>query len=69
LCLFLVGRRRLLLDRLLRSALRAEVDLFIGKLLTAVRTELDGLLEELRAALRAEVGLFIGKLRIAVRAR
>jgi hypothetical protein len=46
---------------LLGSALGAEVDLFIGKLLAAVRTELDGgLLGNLRAALGAEVGSFIG---------
>jgi len=69
LCRFLVGRHLVLLALLLRSTLGAEVDLFIGKLLAAVRTELDGLLGNLRAALGAEVGLFIGKLRTAVRAR
>ena len=59
--MFLVGRCfLLLLAMLLGSALGAEVDLFIGKLLTAVRTELDGLLGKLSAALGAEVGLFIG---------
>jgi len=68
LCRFLVGRL-LLLDLLLRSALRAEVDLFLGKLLTAVRTELGGFLEEFRATPWAEVGIFVGELRAALRAR
>jgi hypothetical protein len=70
--LFLVGRRRrllLLLDLLLSSALRAEVDRFIGKLFAAVRTGFVGFFGQLRAALRAEVGCFVGKLRTAVRAR
>jgi len=71
LCLFLVGRLllRLLLDLLLRSALRAEVDLFLGKLLTAVRTESSDFLEEFRATPWAEVGIFVGELRAALRAR
>jgi len=68
LCLFLVGRL-LLLDLLLRSALRAEVDLFLGKLLTAVRTELSGFSGEFRATPWAEVGIFAGELRAALRAR
>jgi hypothetical protein len=68
LCRFLDSRRLLVL-LLLRSALRAEVDGFIGKLLAAVRTELGGFLGQLRTALRAEVGSFIGQLRAAVRAR
>jgi hypothetical protein len=67
LCRFLVGRRLLLL--LLRSALRAEVNGLIGKLLATVRTELGGFSGELRAALRAEVRSFIGELRAALRAR
>jgi len=67
LCRFLVGRRRLVL--LLRSALRAEANGFIGKLLATVRTELGGFLGELRAAFGAEVGSFIGKLLATVRAR
>jgi hypothetical protein len=67
LCPFLVVRR--LPTLLLCSALGAEVDLFIGQLLAAVRTELGGLLGELRAALGAKVCSFIGKLRAAVRAR
>jgi len=66
LCRFLVGHRLLVL--LLRSALGAEVDGFIRKLLAAVRTELGGLLGKLLAAFGAE-GSFIGDLRAAVRAR
>jgi hypothetical protein len=69
LCRFLVGCLLLLLDLLLRSALRAEVDLFLGKLLTAVRTESGGFLEEFRATPWAEVGIFVGELRAALRAR
>jgi hypothetical protein len=67
LCMFLVGRRLLVL--LLRAALRAEVNGFIGKLLAAVRTEIGGFIGKLRAALWAEVSSFIGELRAAVRAR
>src|SRR5918994_7407969 len=68
LCRFLIGRRLLVL--LLRAALRAEVNGFIGKLLATVRTEqLGGFIGKLRAALRAEVGSFIGELRAALRAR
>ena len=69
LCRFLGGRRLLLLDLLLRSARRAEVDLFIWKLLTAVRTESSGFFEEFRATPWAEVGIFFGELRAALRAR
>jgi hypothetical protein len=69
LCRFLVGRLLLLLDLLLRSALRAEVDLFLGKLLATVRTESSGFLEEFRATPWAEVSIFVGELRAALRAR
>jgi len=64
---FLVGRR--LLALLLRSALWAEVNGFIGEFLATVSTELGGFIGELRAALRAEAGSFIGELRAALRAR
>jgi hypothetical protein len=53
---------------LLRSALRAEVGTFLGKLLAAVRTEHSGFFGKLRATFGAEDS-FIGDLDAAVRAR